>query len=82
MSATVATITSILVALKFTLFSIVHVCARLSNGQHIQMLTALVLQLVQCTVVPPKHTSTQQEIEDKASTPPDGTKEEIDKMVR
>lgn len=28
---------------------------RLYNGQHIQMLTALMLQLIQCIVTPPKN---------------------------
>ena len=32
-----------------------YVCpCRLSNGQSIQMVTALILQLVQCIVVPPR----------------------------
>ena len=43
------------------------------------MLTALVLELVQCTVVPPKQTSSQHDEKDhKSSTPPEGTREEID----
>ena len=28
---------------------------RLSNGQHIQMVTALILQLIQCIVISPKN---------------------------
>lgn len=34
-----------------------NVCHRLSSGQHIQMMTALILQLVQCIVVSPKSCS-------------------------
>lgn len=41
---------------------------RLHNGQHIQMLTALVLQLIQCVVTPAKNANaetTSEEQEDQ-----------------
>lgn len=54
---------------------------RLSNGQHIQMLTALVLQLIQCTVVPPKPADVEQK-EEKSTTPPEEeAKQAEDKKV-
>ena len=50
----------------------------MSNGQHIQMLTALVLQLIQCTVVPPKTTADKEE---NSSSPSAEDKHESDKKV-
>lgn len=51
----------------------------MSNGQHIQMLTALVVQLIQCIVVPPKQA--HEEAKEKSSTPTETAKEEVEKKV-
>ena len=38
---------------------------RLSNGQHIQMVTALILQLIQCIVISPKKSDSDDRPEDQ-----------------
>jgi len=49
----------------------------LSSGQHIQMLTALVLQLVQCTVTTPTIKKEERDLSSEKSK--DGDKPEGDK---
>ena len=50
---------------------------RLSSGQHIQMLSALVLQLVQCTVTTPTTNKEERDLSSVKSK--DGDKAEGDK---
>ena len=59
----------------------VTVCGvcRLSSGQHIQMLTALVLQLIQCTVTAPEVTKGNRAMSSNKSK--EGDKQVGDKQV-
>ena len=55
--------------------AILVACYRLSNGQYIQMMSALILQLVQCIVISPESYS-------RGASPEEQEGQQIEKKVR